>query len=544
MRRRALLSSIAAATAGLSGCSVFDTDDADPDEDTVTPYEVPTDTRTPFDGPTTPSGPEQSPGGPRAPEQWLPQLRPPDLVDFETGPRTLALSTLQFGTPDRLTFAARIAAPATTDHPARIQALLYNHNDFEKTVRRERFPLFARTIPNGVHSDPIEQSGSGVERPGQLFLVPTVGHELDEPVDGVTRGPEGYWHADLHPGDYPYGGTATVPAEHGIVAEYDVCAGRGEGALASGTYTFHGPDAAAPDSLTTPPVTAVVWPTDAAGPTRPSRFDSRVTSSPGGQPPVEWFHRAGLNAERYLLPDREAAYLPTRLTVRLVNRAEEWYDGQPTLYKQAGDRWYDLGPYSRLFVRNTDLATRDGGSPVVDTGVDASGVATFDLTLRHEEAASFGSLDFGFLGGGRYALVVDVRPIDKRYGALLDIEAPTVTAEPLSDVSVTRDGSTVTVTDPDVDGPDDAEATFVATQADPSEAQPLIDEQVMTRYGSTGRNLLSVLEAGVETVRYHTASSGRTASFGRLIDQTVQFRGVAVTVTAERDGPSLTTPRR
>ena len=541
MRRRALLRTLAAATAGLSGCSLLESDDADPDEETVTPYEVPTDERTPFGDPTTPGGPEQPPGASRAPEQWLPRVRPPDLVEFGTGPRTLALSTLQFGTPDDLTFAVRTSDTATSDHPARIQALLYNHNDFEKTVRRERFPLLSRTIPSGVHSDPVGQSGSGGGTPGQLFLVPTAGHELDDPIEGVPRGPEGYWHADVHPGDYPYGGTATVPAKQGIVGEYAVCAGRGEGPLEPGTYAFRGPDAATPDSLTTPPVTVVVWPTDAAGPTRPSRFDSDLDPSPGGQSPIEWFHQAGLGTDRYLLPDREVLGLPSSLTVRLVNRAQEWYDGQPTLYKRSGDRWYNLGPYSRLFVRNTDLEPGTDGTQAVDTGVDDSGIAAFDLTLRHEAAARTDGLDFGFLGGGRYALVVDIRLAQRRYGAVLDVEVPPMTATPQPEVSVTRDGSTVTVTDPGVDGPDDAETTFLATQADPSEARPLIDEQVMTRYGSTGRNILSVIEEGVETVRYHSSGSGRSIQFGRLLEAPVTFRGVTVTVTAERDGPTLPT---
>lgn len=524
MRRRDLLAALTAGTAGLAGCSLFGGGgDGDP---TVTPYDVPSDERTPRDVPTTQEPPRSTPQDtPVRPLEWQHHTRPPATVSFETVPRTLAATPLQYGTRDRMVFALRIGGTATDEHPATVQTLLYNDNDFEKTVNLGRFPLFGRTVPVGTHSANSERA---VGR-GELFLVPTARHELvDEAFDALERGPDGYWHADIHPGDYPQGGTATVPARDGVVGEYAVTAGRGDGPLVTGTYRFSGADLAGTTGPTQP-VAMTVWNTDSPGPTTDSQFDGLPTPFDRA-PNTQWFHEADASTTRYLVPEREVLELPTRFRTFLVNRTRDWYTGEPTVYKQEGGRWYDLGPrFPVEYVDQTSGGEGVGASDVdLAAGVGPDGIADFEMAFAHEPADAGTGIQLGYLGGGHYAVVVELAELGRSYGALLDIRAPETVAKPQDRVSVSHDGSTVTVTDPGISGSDDAESTAVVERVDADPTRPLIAEQVMGLYGPLVRNTLSVLDDGVETVRYHREDSIQTMSFGDLRGEVVRFEGATV----------------
>jgi nitrous oxide reductase accessory protein NosL len=525
MRRRDLLSVLAAGTAGLAGCSLAG--DSEPTE-TVTPAEIPAADRTPIGGRTTTTGgpPDQS----HRFEEWVSNRNSPVLTDFETSQRTLALAPLGFDTRDGLTFAVRIAGTATADRPARMQALLYNANSFEKTVRLGRFPLLGRTIPTGRYRNPVSGARAPDALDGRLVLVPTSNHELVDRTVPVERGPDGTWHADLHPGDYPQGGRVTISPSGGVLAEYAVTSGRSEGPLVPGRYAFAGSTVTdAPDPLL--PVVATVWPTDEPGPQIASAFDPSVDPQFERGESVTWFHQADRSAERYLLPQVEALDLPAQLTARLVNRTDEWYAGSPSLYKRDGGRWHDLGmwgPAERYLVARTERR-------IEPQDVQPTGIARFRLSLSHGHPAN-PATGIGYLGGGRYAFVVDVPQADERHGALLDIKAPEVTAWPEHGVAVARDGATVTVTDPLVQDGADAALTVVAERVDADPTTYVIDEQVMGRYGAAVRNTLTVFEDGVETVRYHSADSVRTVSFARLREQTVRFDDVTARLSVERSG--------
>lgn len=517
MRRRAFLTSLAFGTAGLSGCTGLL--GGGEETDTVTPYEVPTDERTTV-SPSTPGGPS----GVVDPRQWQTKAEPPVLTRLETTPRTLAFAPVGYDTPDGMAFGLRVTATATPDHPVFVQTLLYNTNEYEKTVDRGRFPLLGRTIPTGEYVPPIDDMGDAGP-PGDLLFVPTPDHPLhDQTFESIRRGPDGAWHADIFPGDHPQGGTVTVGPRSGIVGEYAVCAGRGDGPLKPGTYILGGPtvsNSASPKQA----LFATVWNSDSPGPNVGSVFDSSRNPTLGGDPEVQWFHRADERDTRYLLPDRERLELPTRVELYLVNRNEHWTAGAPRLYKREAGRWYDIGPKTTFGVRQHVAEPRT---------VDERGIATFELHLTHDDDAETGSeLGLGYLGGGEYAAVVTVESLDERHGALLDIEAPDLTAWPERDVTVVRDGSTVTVTDPGVSGGEDAAASAVLERVDADPTRYLLDEQIMGQFGAAVRNTFSVVEDGVDTVRYHAGEQLQTISFGRIRDRTVGYDGGSFSISIE-----------
>jgi hypothetical protein len=522
MRRRDLLATIAVGTAGVSGCSGLFGSGEDPETETATPYEVPTAER-------TPRVPVETTAEERTVDltDWPGAADAPALARFRTTPRTLALAPVRFGTDDGLVFAVRVDATATADHPARIRTLLYNTNDFPKTVQRGRFPLLGRTVPAGTYQSPVARS-PGL---GELYLVPTPSHDIyDRRFESVARDDSGAWRADLHPGDYPQGGTVTVDAGGAVLGDYAVCAGRGGGPLTPGNYWFNGPNTGAAETAEQPLI-ATVWPTDAPGPATGSRFPRDHDPEFGGETPVRWFHRARAATERYLLPDSERVELPGRLRLWLVNRTDNWYGGVVRFYKRSGGRWYDLGA-AGTGTRSLGPHQRRVRMPA---GVHPTGVAQFER--RFADGPPAGPDALGYLAGGRYAAVVDADGVDERYGALLDVTGPSLTARPEYGVSVTRDGPVVTVTDSGVSGPGDATATATARRVDTEPAVWLIDEQLMSRYGPAVRNTLTVFADGVETVRYHAADQLQSIQLGRVTGQPVRYDGVTATISLQRHEP-------
>lgn len=165
MRRRALLTSLAAASAGLAGCAFADGGDPDRTGDRTTE-------------PTA-----DAPGDPTAtatPEGDA------SVVALETTPRTCAFAPTTLRTNDEATVALWFDRTATADHPARLRGWLRNDNPFPNTFRTEWLPAVGR-----VHA---RQPG-GYDHEAGLHLAPTGNNGLAGTVPELARTDEGLWYA-------------------------------------------------------------------------------------------------------------------------------------------------------------------------------------------------------------------------------------------------------------------------------------------------------------------------------------------------------------
>lgn len=505
MRRRHLLGLLAAGASGLGGCSGF----GEEENPTVTPYEVPTVTRT---IPGSAATPERR--APARPEQWD-TSDPADVVTFQTGPRTLAAGPLRYEPGKKTVVTLRVAETASADGPALIQALLFNSRGTHWNVPLDRFPPFSTTALQGAYAPPVDAPAETTEHAEGLVLVPAPGHELTEREFTIKRGPQGYWHVDEDISGRVLPEEVEMGSMTGFIGEYWVLGSRGTSGLEPGRYHF-GTDES------TQKLTLTLWDSDHPGPNRDSRFgDERQPEFDVGQD-IQWFHRADGSTSRYLLPDRERLSLPTTLSARLCNRGEQWITGQPSLYKRVEDQWFRVG-ITRVL----------GGLHGAGPPIRPDGTVEYAIALAHGPAQVATGPSIGHLGGGRYALVAWTQSVRAQYGMRFDVDAPAVTARPEKQVSVSRNGDTVIVADPELNGPEDIGATAIARRTD-GPARQLIPEQVMGLFGATTRNTLPLFERDVETVRYHSTSRLPSTPVAFSDDWTVRFGGVTADLTVSR----------
>lgn len=459
MQRRALLATIAAGAATLSGCQ------ATPATDTTTTTTTATTTTT-----TTDSGPPQTTE--RAPEPPDTGLTGATTAVLETGDRTLSLLPSHRSIQSGIRVQSWLSATATAEHPATITATRRNPTEHQTAVRLQGLGPFAET----PFASPDREHGGDAG----LYLVPTEDHEFATRVPAVARD-DAHWYLDERPGDWHPRTLVLDPGEVAVAKLWVVTHYQQPGVLATGRYAFGYDD----------PMTIVAWQTSRPGPTEPSRFEDATPPAFGGEMRPKWFHDADAATPVYLQPSTERAETPAAVefvlhnytTTSLTGNRYDW-----ALFKQVDDEWFHIAPWG-IPVPLTPLAPGD----------------TFTWTLHAfpgESVACQGARDIGYLGGGRYAFHVGMSPEKGRNrAAMFDLVGPAAEVVPTDAAEASRAGSTVEVSVPvsEHEGP----ATLVLERADAADER-LIVEQVMRRRYRALRNTLAFVDADVTQVRLHT----------------------------------------
>ncbi|MBX0324070.1 hypothetical protein EGH21_13615 [Halomicroarcula sp. F13] len=466
MRRRALLTSLAAAGAGLAGCS-FGDGGGDPEHTAVDPPETDT---TDHSQPQRDTETDRRTGDPPRPAE------PPHVVELETGPRTYALSPY-IRADDGGRVALWFDRTATADHPARLRGWLRNGNDFENTFRVRRIP---------VVGDIRAQQPRGYDHEASLHLAPTERNDLAAAVPAVVRDETGYWRVE-DVGPWLTETRRLAPGEW-VRLEYEVVGSPGMSERPTGTYEF-GDEA-----------TLSVWDTTSPGPDTDSRFAGRSLPAFPGDGDVQWYHEADAETVAFVRPSTERVDLDGLVAFEVVNHSHERLRcGHWNLYKLVDGEWFRVGPWihtsdCRLLSpgERKQWPLRAFNGEAVPTGGDCHG-----------------GLTRGHLGGGEYAVVAGYGHPEPESGALVELVGDPATVAPTADVTTERDGSTVTVTSErygDDDHPPDATFTLQYAAAG---GERVVAEQVMrpSRFGGDGRglrNALPFLSADVDRVVVRT----------------------------------------
>ena len=309
MRRRALLASVAGATAGLAGCS-FASGQSTEDSPTNGTEQAPT---TP-----TPSNPDNGDVS-ESPETMA------SVVDLETGSRTYAFGPTRFRTADEAVVSLWFDRTATAHHPARLRGFLENANDFSNTFRVEWIPAVGQTSSSNPE---------GYDHEARLHLAPTAENELAEGEPELTWTNSGYWQ--LNDGSTEIPETVRLDAGERVGLAYAVVGGSEMSARPTGHYEFRGDDATA---------SIHVWHTDQPGPIAESRFAGRSVSPLSEDMTTGWYHEAGASTPVSLRPGTERVELDGRIEFQLVNHSDQELScGHWNLYKLVDNEWYHVGP--------------------------------------------------------------------------------------------------------------------------------------------------------------------------------------------------------
>jgi hypothetical protein len=469
MRRRTFLLSSAAAMAGLAGCST-----GGDETPTLTPPEVPgggNSTETPVDGPT--DTPHEDPGM---------SLGEASVADLETGPRTLALSPTGYRGPDGAKVAIEVVATATADSPARLRATLANGNDWPNTFRLDDLPPF-----RPVNFARVSGVSPGDRETG-LYLAPTANHDLLDADPAYGRGPEGYWATEDVPPKLPE--TVELDPAKSVTGEYLLLGDPEREGFPTGRYRFDGRETG---------FTITVWNTDRPGPDADSRFAGRdVPGLPGSE--TAWFHGADASTPVFVRPSTEQVSAPGRVEFTLVNHGRDPLGGNPydwTLYKLVDGEWLHVAPWA---------------IPVPYGRISPGG--TFEYALRAFNGQAVPCDDaksVGHLGGGTYAFETgfsreteDEKVTTPVPAAMFDLDAPPVEPRPDDDVTVERDGDTVTVTTPKWDDGDHPPNERIEVVPSDRGGRRIIPEQLFRRPYGVLRNVVPFFEDGVERVVLRT----------------------------------------
>lgn len=474
MDRRSLLLSLASGTAALAGCATDSDGDAttDPPAGTAETRAPPT-TRSTIRAPSGDDEPGDTQKQPERPED------PMRIVELETTPRTVALSSTWMQTDDEAEVVLWFDRTATDDHPVRVRGWLQNANRYPNT-----FDIESISTVGHVHS----RQPDGYDHEASLHLAPTENNALAESVPQVRQNDDGVWIASdigpwmtetrrLEPGEY-------VELEYVLVGE------PGTPGRPTGTYTFTGGDR---------PIQMTVWDSNSPGPDMGSRFAGRSVPDFDADLTVSWYHDADRTTPAFVRPSTERLELDGRAEFEIVNNSHQQLQcGHWNLYKLVDSEWFHVGPV----VHTLDCRILHPGDR-----------KTWSLRAFNGEAVpceeSHRGLTRGYLGGGEYAGVVGYSHQANKSGALVEVVGDAVTVTPTDDVETERDGQTITVT-ADRYGDDDrpADATLTLTRAESADER-LIAEQVMRTSGirpenRSLRNALAVLEPDVETVVVRT----------------------------------------
>ncbi|MGB9964962.1 hypothetical protein [Halobacterium hubeiense] len=458
MRRRALLSSLAATTAALAGCASTAGDDAT----TTEPSE-----RTTTRDPTTTGEP---PGEDERPASYA------SVVELETGPRTYSFAPTGLNTDDGANVALWFDRTATAEHPARLRGFLENANSYANTFEVEWIPVVGRT--HGRQPD-------GYDHEASLHFAPTENNDLAEAVPEVVRDDTGYWRvADLGP--WVVERKRLAPGER-VELEYVLVGEPGLPGRPTGTYEFRGRDA---DARVT------VWNAERPGPDGESRFAGRSLPALSEETTVQWFHDADESTTAYLRPERERAELDGRVAFEMVHNGREAAScGHWNLHKLVDGEWFHVGPN----VHTSDCrALYPGGR----TEWDLRAFNGVPVGCDCETFSCGSGLTRGFLGGGEYAVVVGYGDPTDESAALVELVGDPVEIVPTEDAEIAVDGDEATVTvDSYGDGERPADASFALTRAERADER-LIPEQVMgeTAFQDAGGGLRNALAAMREDV--------------------------------------------
>lgn len=489
MDRRTFLTTVAAGTAVVAGCSSLGlfgetspTDTSSATDRDVATLEPITSTET-----VTPS----------APPDWATILESEDfprmasVVQLETLPRTYALSPTSYRTRDGAAVRLAFTRTATDQQPARVVASFSNGNPYENTfdLRRRKTPPFGNPSSDRPRA-PDKDHSHHAEFGDELVFVPTDRHEL---VDGaeVTYHEDGTWRSTkTFASRFPE--RLTLDADETVYGEYVVVGlaqGIGNG-RPTGIYEFIRGDR--------PHLQISVWNTERPGPDETSTFEGLSVPSVADRDSMEWFHDADSTTASYVTPSVEQTAVPDRIEFTFVNHSTEATScGHWNFYKLHEGRWYHLGPY----VHTSDCRV-----------LPAGGVEDWTVDAFHSEGFETDAERFGHLGGGTYAVVAGYGHATKYSGAIVTLEAPPVTIEPTDGVDHERSDTTVTVTSPAWEEKAESRATLTVTATDAAD-RLLLPEQVMTTQGTLGRitryrglrNTLPFFTEFVDEVRLRTS---------------------------------------
>ncbi|WP_254279350.1 hypothetical protein [Haloarcula marina] len=363
MRRRTVLSSLAAAVPGLAGCSFGRARTPE-----YTPVdEIPTGSamHTPAD---LAAAPETS-------EEWLRLHRPPEaspVVALDTGPRTCALS---LSVPPDADWSAALwfDRTATADHPARVQGWLRNTGDAERVFSLRRLAAVGSVT---ARHDAGEST---------LYLAPTARNPLAERPPEVAADGD-YWRVVSADADrWLTGRHALAPGEW-VPLEYRLVGGPDSAARPTGTYRFGGETSA----------TLTLWDSNSPGPTTRSRFAGESLPALPGDGGVAWFHEANAETTTYLRPTRERVGPDDPLAVELVNhshgpvRRDRW-----TLFELVEGEWVGRSTSGHTAVAPLSPGGRDRR---------AVGAAARDAATCIAATCRDGALARTELGPGTYAV--------------------------------------------------------------------------------------------------------------------------------------------
>ncbi|MCD2199964.1 hypothetical protein LPA44_08650 [Halobacterium sp. KA-4] len=491
MRRRALLSSLAATTAALAGC-------ASSGDGTGTTVDDPQTTR-----PVTSTSAGDVPSG--EPEAYA------SIVELETGPRTYAFAPTRQRTDDEVEVALWFDRTATADHPARLRGWLENRGDYANPVDVEWIPAVGR-----VHG----RQPSGYDHGARLHFAPTGNNDLAETVPEVVRDESGYWRVeDLGPWM-----TETEPMEAGerVELEYVLVGEPGMDGRPTGTYEFRGRDGDA---------RVAVWDTTSPGPDAASRFDGRSVPALAEDATVQWFHDAAESTEVFVQPASERVELDARVAFEVVNHSHESVGcGHWNLHKLVDGEWFHVAPMGHTSdCRQLAPGSRESWALRAFNGdavpCEVSGGGCRDGLTR------------GYLGGGEYAVVAGYGHPEDQSAALVELVGDPVTITPTEDATVEVDGDTaVVVTGRYGDGERPPDASFTLTRVVDADER-VIAERVMgdggfARAGSGLRNALAAATDDVERVVVRTDEHAVDGALGYDADtRRFTFRGQAYEVT-------------
>lgn len=497
MRRRALLATLGTALA--AGCASLNRSPAEP---SPSPAPVPSDSPPATDPPTTEPGRE--PGGPD--QSW-------SLVEFDMIPVTVSLTSTRARTDDGGELVMRFVRTATPEHPAAIRGTFTNRNSFPNTFVLQGLPLF-RNVPTAWPGGrPRSEEYSYRD---ELVLAPTERHDLAKTVPDLSLADDNRWRL-TNEIDGPWlPETRRLEGGESFRFEYALV-GRPEGrGFPRARYHFEG--------YGERDVVFSVWSNDLPGPAGDSRFGG---DDPGRLPEAEqmaWYHDAGERAPTYLQPSVEHAELPAKVEYTFVNHSRRTVSGNPyfwRLWKRVDDQWFHVAPW---------------GWPLPLLMLPPGGTQSWTLAAFDDHAIRFdGANSVGHLGGGRYAFEVGIGREDVTHAALLDVEAPEASIEPMEGLEVSRDRTAVRVewsrrTD------EVPPATMTLTRARDAEAR-LIAEQLMQDRNAALRNTVPFLEPALERVVLVTDRNtvSRGARTGGYEDGSFRFSfdGQAYEATAE-----------
>jgi len=464
MRRRALLSSIAAGAAIIAGCSGL------PDSATTDTTHRTTRTTETTDGTRTTTRRKDAP-------------EPPDLgvgdattAVFETRDRTLSLLDGRARLPSGLVVQAWLSATATADHPARVTATLTNDTEYDTARELDGVGPFDST--------PFARPDFGADH--GIYLAPTENHEFATKTPAVARADDGGWYLDDAPGDWQPRAVKvdagdTLVAELAVVADDDTA-----DRFSTGRYRFGHSEYG---------FSLVAWQTSQPGPTEPARF-AGASPPPLEENGVRWYHDATTETETYLQASPERLDAPGEVEFTLHNYLTESLTGNVydwELDKRVDGEWYRIAPR---------------GVPVPLTPLAPGDTHTWSLhAFDGEPVFCDDAIAVGHLGGGRYAFEVNMHREDgPTHAALLDIAAPEVGVTPTDDASATREGATVTVTSDGYENAGSDRGTLVVERADTADLR-LISEQVMQPYNRGFQNTLPFFDSGVTRVELRTDES-------------------------------------